>query len=63
MKDAHSPRETDSWSHMSNEELGQMFRPLPHRETDPFEVQRVVGTRIGGLLLFLFLMWLLSLLR
>ena len=44
---------------LSNEQLGAMFAPLPHRETDPMARRQQVGLLILGVSVGLFVLWLL----
>jgi hypothetical protein len=44
---------------LSNEQLGAMSAPLPHRETDPMEYRRQGGTTILGTCVVGLVLWLL----
>jgi hypothetical protein len=46
---------------LSNEQLGAMFAPLPHRETDPMARRQQVSLVILGVFIGLFLLYLLFL--
>jgi|GEM_PF-4936136 Fe2+ transport system protein B len=50
------------WENPTNKPLRQLYPPSAYKHNTN-AMQRVIWTRFFGLLLFLFLMWLMSLLR